>query len=318
MGNGKKIQILLSTYNGERYLREQLDSFLAQKNFEQCSVLIRDDGSTDGTREVLREYERLEQFTVCYGENCGVTGSYWWLLEHSDSECEYFAFSDQDDVWLPDKLKNAVETIGKSEKNAEFPTLFASLSQIVDKNLNPLGSTLRPGKEIGYYNSMVQNVLPGHTQVLNRKMRDVLLLHGAGRIHAIDWWCYLTASTVGKICFLEKYTVLHRQHGDNCVGYGSSFLQKTKQKFRNLASKKANAISVQLADFYERYKSDMSEEYRAETQRYFDAMTSVTKRIEYALTCRVYRQSSMDSLMFRILYVLGKYNYCLNCSGNKQ
>ena len=312
------IQILLSTYNGEKYLKEQLDSFLALDNFEACSVLIRDDGSTDGTKEILREYERLDQFVVCYGENCGVSKSYWWLLEHSDRICEYFAFSDQDDIWLPDKLKNAIEAIKRRQKKTEFPILFASLSQIVDRDLNPLGSTLRHRKPVGYYNAMVQNVLPGHTQVLTRKLRDELLLHGASEIHAVDWWMYLAASAIGEICFLDDFTVLHRQHGDNCVGYSISFLQKTKQRFHNLKSKKANAISVQLADFYRRYESDMPWEYRKETQRYFSAMTSVTSRIGYALTSRAYRQSLMDSLLFRVLYILGKYNCSFHHNEMKQ
>lgn len=311
------LQILLSTYNGEKYLREQLDSYISQKNFSMCSVLIRDDGSTDGTREILREYEQKDGFTVCYGENCGVNASYWWLLENSDSECEYFALSDQDDVWLPDKLEKSIAGIAKTQGDGDIPVLFASLSQIVDENLNPMGSTLHPNKGVGYYNAVVQNVLPGHTQVMNRSLRDVLLRHGAAEIHAVDWWFYLAAAAVGKICFAGEFTVRHRQHSGNCVGYNTSFLKKTRQRFRNLKSQKANAISVQLADFFLRYEADMPDEYRAETRRYFAAMSSCFKRIGYALTCKVYRQSSLDSALFRVLYVLGKYNYCMERCGTE-
>ena len=212
------IQILLSTYNGEKYLKEQLDSFLALDNFEACSVLIRDDGSTDGTKEILREYERLDQFVVCYGENCGVSKSYWWLLEHSDRICEYFAFSDQDDVWLPNKLTIAIQKI-ESCSNPEIPTLFASRSLIVNEQLVPIGKSILPLYGLSFFTAMVQNMCPGHTQVMNRKLCDWLQRGDISRDHALDWWTYLITSGNGQVVFSYEFTVIHRMHNNIAVCY---------------------------------------------------------------------------------------------------
>ena len=93
----KKIEILLSTYNGEKYLREQLDSFISLENYSDVKVLIRDDGSTDSTRAILEEYRIQHGFEVILGDNIGLNASMHLLMLAADRECEYFAFSDQDD-----------------------------------------------------------------------------------------------------------------------------------------------------------------------------------------------------------------------------
>ncbi len=300
------IQILLSTYNGEKYLREQLDSFLAQKNFEQCSVLIRDDGSTDGTREILREYERLERFTVCYGENRGVTGSYGWLLEHSDDECKYFAFSDQDDVWLPDKLSVAqrmVEQVSSEEK----PILFASRSQIVDETLKQIGSSVLPVQGASFYNAMVQNVCPGHTQVFNRPMQKLLRQGDISQAHVVDWWTYLLASGVGEVVFSEEFTVLHRQHAGNAVGYQINFLRQFCRRLRRMHSNEAAQITRQLAGFALDYKQLLPEEYRVELERFLACQEHFFSRLNYAFTGKCLRQTPVETLLVRGLYAVGKY-----------
>ena len=100
----KRIQILMSTYNGEKYLREQLDSFVNLDNFEEVKVLIRDDGSTDSTLEILDEYRLKYGFEIIKGINIGLNKSMMNLFKECDMECDYFAYSDQDDVCLSDKL----------------------------------------------------------------------------------------------------------------------------------------------------------------------------------------------------------------------
>ena len=110
----KEVEILLSTYNGEKHLREQLDSFVSLENFSSVKVLIRDDGSTDSTREILCEYRDKHGFEVIFGENIGLNLSLHQLILAADKEMKYFAFSDQDDVWLPDKLTRAISSLSVS------------------------------------------------------------------------------------------------------------------------------------------------------------------------------------------------------------
>src|SRR5471030_507539 len=98
MGTDKNIQILMTTYNGEKYLKEQLDSFTLLEGFEKIKVLIRDDGSNDNTVKIAEEYKKKYGFEIIRGENIGITNSIFELFKNSDKNCELFAISDQDDV----------------------------------------------------------------------------------------------------------------------------------------------------------------------------------------------------------------------------
>ncbi|MCI8476801.1 MAG: glycosyltransferase [Oscillospiraceae bacterium] len=305
-GTGKRIQILLSTYNGETYLKEQLDSFLSLENFSVCNVLIRDDGSTDRTRSILREYEKRKDFKIYYGENIGITKSYYWLLQNSDQLCEYFAFSDQDDVWLPNKLKLAIDALDECPPN--IPVLFASATQIVDAELRCLNSRgVVKNCRISYYNAMVQNVLPGHTQVMNRKLREVILQQGYDDIHVIDWWYYLVASGIGVVKYCSECTVLHRQHDGNAVGMQKGLFLNIFRRIQYIKEGRGNAFSKQLYAFYMRYKSMLPEEYSLETEAFLGHLPSVRLRLRYIVTGKVYRQGLMETWIFKLLYVLGKY-----------
>lgn len=303
---GKRFQILLSTFNGEQYLRDQLDSYLQLDNVEQCCVLIRDDGSSDSTPEILQEYSVNYGFLIEYGQNRGITESYLWLLQNRDMSCDYFAFSDQDDVWLPPKLCIAMNMMEKLPPDR--PVLFGSLSHIVDRELQDLGSSTFPTRGISYFNAMIQNVIPGHTQVINNCLADLLLERGFADIHVIDWWFYLVASSVGTVLFYQEYTVLHRQHGNNAVGVQKALLPNLLRRLQYIREGRGNAFSRQLWSFYQRYCDLLSQEYLDETTRFFSHMGSFFSRERYLSHCRVYRQGRGENLLFRMLYLLGKYN----------
>lgn len=302
----KRVQILLSTYNGEKYLREQLDSYLTQTCAQQIRVLVRDDGSTDGTAEILREYAAAHGFEVVFGENLGVNGSYQWLIAHSSCDCDYFAFSDQDDVWLPEKLSSAISALDGCLP--EKPALFASRTQVTDASLKPIGVSALPARGVSFYNAMVQNVLPGHTQVFNRALQDVLCAHGCLEAHVVDWWLYLTASAVGEVVFSETGQVFHRQHEDNSVGYRLAFFSNLMQRVRALRQGKGNAISRQLLAFRRSWGDALPKEYAQELGDYLDSLGSFFSRSAYLRRSRVFRQKPMEDRAFRLLYLLGKYN----------
>ena len=301
----KKFQILLSTYNGEKYLREQLDSLCALDNFSSCRVLIRDDGSSDKTCEILKEYQRLESFDIFFGDNIGITRSYQWLLKHSDSKCSYFAFSDQDDVWLSDKLIKAEKRLDSYSENVI--ALFASRSRITDEFLQPLGETIFPKRGIGFYNALIQNVLPGHTQVFNRKLRQKLIDEDFAQAECIDWWVYLLASALGEITFEPSCTVLHRQHHNNAVGYSSSPFFDVKKRLRYIKEGKGNKISCQIKAFYRAFREELPDEYRSEIESYLGGLANFVTRQHYLSRTRIYRQNRQEDWKFRILYLLGKY-----------
>lgn len=302
---GKRVQILLSTYNGERFLEKQLDSILALEDFDECRVLVRDDGSSDGTREILRRYEANERIDVVYGENVGITDSYLWLLQNADPESDFYAFSDQDDIWLPQKLVHSKQALARHP--GDQPLMCASLSRVIDENDEKLYDLPVPKRGVSFYNAMVQNVLPGHTQVINRRMREIILSRGMDNVHVIDWWDYLVAACVGTVEFLPEYTVLHRQHGGNAVGMTETRLQNLRRRLSYIRQGRGNAFSRQLNAFYHRYRDLMPEEYRLETERFLNSLPRFGSRLRYVLSCRAYRQSRKEDLAFRVLYLLGKY-----------
>ncbi len=304
----KKIQILLSTYNGEKYLEQQLESYIALDNFQDVGVIIRDDGSHDGTCEILRRYSEKHGFTVIYGDNIGLNKSLHELIKHRDREYEYFAFSDQDDFWLPEKLSRAVNMLDGARDGA--PTLYAALSYITDDNLEKKGVTLNPTKEISFYNSMVQNVCIGHTQVFDNAMAELLEMHFSESMYLMDYWAYMTASCFGKIVFDSVPTTLYRQHSSNAVGYDSS---KIKTAFRRvkraLTTRDAEAKIRHLEAFKSEFAENLDAQYLEAADDFLNSRKNFFTRLSYIFRTPARRQSLFENIVFRMMYLFGKYNY---------
>jgi len=301
----KDIQILLSTYNGAKYLSEQLKSYTELEGYHNIKILIRDDGSTDGTCDILHEYRDREHFEIILGEHLGINASYKELLRRSDPDCRYFAFSDQDDIWLSNKLILAETALERCDDR--IPLLFASRSRLVDKDLVPIGETLSLRHPPSFYNAMVQNVCPGHTQVFNRKLRTLLLQSSLSKAYVLDWWVYLIASGTGKVIFSDTCTVLHRQHLQNAVGYQTNPFRLFCTRIKRLRSGEAARLTSQLEGISECYGSILSKEYNVELNHFLDSQKTVSKRLYYALTGRVFRQTLCETALVRLLYACGKY-----------
>ena len=133
----KKVTILLSSYNGETYLDEQLESIVAQKGV-MTDILVRDDGSSDHTCDILDQWQQKTSLRWYSGENIGPARSFMDLLRQADDSC-YYAFSDQDDYWLSDKLKVAVDKLESYERR---PALYFCQTELVDKKLNRVNSVI--------------------------------------------------------------------------------------------------------------------------------------------------------------------------------
>jgi hypothetical protein len=226
-------------------------------------------------------------------------------MNNSDSTCDYFALSDQDDIWLANKVALAMDRLSQCDNTK--PLLYASLSRITDSDLNIIADLPIPERGVSYYNAMVQNVLPGHTQVMNRVMLELLLRNGFNDVHVLDWWFYLAATAVGEVVFQPEYTVLHRQHSNNAVGVKTCILENFKRRIGYIMAGRGNAFSKQLYAFLQRYGEQVPEEYRQETIRFFTCLPSFWSRLHYAFTCKAYRQSKTEDLIFRCLYTMGKY-----------
>lgn len=235
----KNVDILLATYNGERFLREQLSS-LEQQTFRSWRLVARDDGSSDATRTLLAEFRARHPSLVKLVEDgagrLGPVGNYNRLLENSTAE--YVLFSDQDDVWRPDKIEHLLRVAGEEERPG-VPLLVHSDLEVVDCNLQVLAASfwryqyINPAK-CEWPRLLVQNVVTGCACLFNGALRRAALPIPAEAVMH-DWWVALVAAISGKICWTAKPTVSYRQHGSNDTGakrWGSSlWLKHTRGLF---------------------------------------------------------------------------------------
>ena len=206
------IAVLMSTYNGAEYLREQIESILQQKDVH-IELYIRDDGSTDETQSILEEYNSYDNIHVNFAVNKGVIASFMELLYTVPKEYEYYAFSDQDDYWLEEKLKVAVDKI----KERNIPQLYFSRKTYVDDKLKPLplkDYDVR-GTSIGF--ALMNSCASGCTMVFNRLLHSKLCVSypDPKYMSMHDAWVYIVAAAIGEVIYDSNSYILYRQHGDN-------------------------------------------------------------------------------------------------------
>lgn len=222
----ESIQILLATFNGARYLPEQLAS-LQNQTEQNFSLLISDDGSTDGTADILRDFADRWQGRVEFATHEVPFGNardnFFWLMEQSSAD--YVLFCDQDDVWNSDKLKKTLAGLRALEQgNPEMPVLFFTDQTPVDASLKPIAPSLmrmqqQDASQIDYRRILFQNIVTGCAAGANRAAVQ-LALKCCDRQGVImhDWWLGLAVARFGKIGYLDESTLLYRQHGGNSVG----------------------------------------------------------------------------------------------------
>lgn len=224
----KSIAVLMSTYNGERFLREQIDSVLTQKNVD-VHLFVRDDGSSDETLNILNEYSEKKMLEWYSDVNMGPAKSFLKLL-YNIGNYDFFAFCDQDDVWLPTKLYEAIETIN----NENSPALYCSDTMLVDANLTPIRKANLTAKG-NFFESLVSNPVTGCTMVINKKLRDLVVKYKPSVIDMHDWWIYRVCMAVDGYFYFDKTPhILYRQHDNNVVGGISSKKKKYKKRIQSL------------------------------------------------------------------------------------
>lgn len=255
----KKVQILMSTYNGEKYLKEQIESILNQENVE-ISLLIRDDGSTDETLNIL-EHLAKENKNIHYyaSQNIGVARSFMELVNKSN-EADYYAFADQDDVWKPKKLISAIE---KLESNIETPSLYISALEVVDEELNTIEIKKVSGNHC-FEGEMAKNFATGCTMVFNKKLCDIIKMYNPEYLIMHDSWITRVCYAIGGNVIIDENTYIkYRQHGNNVVGYKDEGFKKLKKQFKiafvDKVSMRVNIVK-ELKSGYEELLTDNAKE----------------------------------------------------------
>jgi len=306
MAENPNIEVLMSTYNGEKYLSEQLDSILAQKGCFNLKITVRDDGSSDGTHDILNYYVKEHGISVIYGKNIGVNASMMELVKQSGKDCDYFTFSDQDDVWYDFRLYEAVNSL--NALNSTVPLLWSCMEELTDEKLKPFGLMPYPKKLGNFYNAMIQNKTAGHTQVFNQELRNLIVDYPAEKMYVYDWAIYLMASAFGEVRFCENSCGKYRQHGANAIGYELGWLRQTVRRIKRMTRGQFRNNSVQLEFFYGQFKDKLCEDYRSEAERFLNSRKNIIKRVRFAFTTKIKRNTKVESLQFWALYILGVFN----------
>lgn len=239
------VGVLMSTYNGEKYIREQLDSIFEQEDVN-IKLFVRDDGSTDKTKDILREYaSTYDLVDLSDGERVGPGESFMRLLcKATDSiELQYFAFSDQDDIWLKNKMSEAIKAIELcEEKNA---VLYSSNQFLYVDGVNK-GKRHTERQSIDLINHMTKNTIAGCTFVLNRDMATLITEADKPNFRVIkyrlhDAWIMLIAIACGRVIYDEAAYMLYRIHEDNVVGIKTEPLVKRLKKLTRFIEKQDDA-----------------------------------------------------------------------------
>lgn len=230
---GRHVTILMATYNGAAHLGDQLRS-LVEQTHEDWSLVVSDDGSSDGTLEILATFaagrcagsiEILDgpSGTACDGASGQheprelATRNFLTMVVGQCRPADYFAFADQDDIWESDKLERAVAWLEACP--AGVPALYCSRTRLMDEGGRVVGMSPRFRKPPSLRNALVQSLAGGNTIVINRAARDVVAAAGVVPVVAHDWWMYLLVTgSGGMIHYDPEPSVLYRQHASNLVG----------------------------------------------------------------------------------------------------
>lgn len=293
--------VLLSAYNGEKYIAEQLDSVLAQEGMD-VRIQIRDDGSTDGTLQILEQYRSRfpDRIRVEQGAHKGFSGSFLSLAFHAES-ADLYAFCDQDDVWLPDKLASAVSLISST---SGIPEMYFSNAILTDSRLapiRPLYEDFRFPSELSM--RLAENPAPGCTIVFNRTARDLFVQADVKKIVYYDFWMYLLCSYLGKVVYDRDPKVMYRQHDGNVMGYS-----KHKKTWGNRVKKLFHRLHLReyaASELLRLYGSQLEPAERESAAMMACYRKSAAARIRLLFCKKVRAADAEKNFWFKLQVILG-------------
>lgn len=295
----KKITVLMATYNGERYIEEQINSILDQSYEGMINIFVRDDGSKDETIQVLERYSKMHNIEYQTGNNMGAFRNFMELIS-SAPESDYYAFSDQDDVWLEGKIKTA---IGKIQEYDNIPCIYFSNNTPVNEKKEPINAVLI--HDFSHADSLalsfVRNLCQGSTCIFNAELMKYLKKAPVDISFPHDWWTYIVCLTVGgKVITDENSFLLYRQHQNNVLGdrwtVGVRIRNRIKATFNKRTHMRKQMSEILLATYFE----EISEDNKRLLYMLYEYMDSPLKWLKL-LTCKeFYKAGKQYSLSFCI------------------
>lgn len=299
----KKVAIVLSTYNGEKYLREQIDSILNQTytNFE---LIVRDDGSKDNTVAIIKEYieKSDKEITLIEGKNLGFIKSFFDLLKRADAD--YYSFADQDDVWMPNKIELAVKSLNKLDDTK--PNMAFSNVDYYDIEMNFMGKGDSKGKKPSFLNSLYECINQGMTMVINKKARDYIINNLPEKCFFHDWWTYMICTGFGNVVQDDVVTVKYRRAKTNATVEGQGKLTLLIWRIKKLfLGDGMKDIKKQITIFKNLFYKDLSEENKKILDTFEGEKYNFFKALKKTFYPKKIRRKLIDDLSVRVFFLFG-------------
>jgi glycosyltransferase involved in cell wall biosynthesis len=304
MPGARSIAILLCTYNGARFLPQQLASFEAQ-DLTNWRLYVSDDGSTDGTQALLEDFRNkhgAEKVQLREGPRRGFVANFLSLICAPSVDGAFYALSDQDDVWHPNKLARAQAFLAVGP--ADVPALYGSRARLIGEDGAEIGLSPLFHTPLTFRHALVQNFAMGHTMMFNRAAQRVLARIGADVKPAVhDWWIYLAITALGgTVLYDPEPTVDYRIHGRNLIGTNPDRLRRAKmllQRFKGWNDANVAALA--------RIEGAMPEENRKVFELFRNSRKlSLVPRVYGLLRAGVHRETVRGNLELALAALIGQ------------
>lgn len=297
-GNAGDVAILLCTYNGGRFLKEQLDSIAAQTH-PDWTVYASDDGSTDETLEILQHYRKAwgsQRLKISKGPERGFSINFLSVLGQACGDHTYYAFCDQDDIWHPSKLQNALDW--QRRQPTEIPSLYCGRTRIIDTKGRAIGFSPLFAKRPSFENALMQSLAGGNTMLINQAACSLLVETPIdAQLVCHDWWAYLLISGCGGSVYYDPVPTLdYRQHAQNVIGANTSFMSRMSRLTSMLKGSLRDWNNTNIAALNCLQKR-LTDRNLASLQRFEQARSApLATRITLMLQSRFYRQTLLGNL----------------------
>ncbi len=292
------VNVLVSTYNGEKYIREQLDSILGQ-TYGNIAVYVRDDGSSDGTVAILKEYEKKEGIHLVVGSNAGFGSSFMQLLQLAEVG-DYWAFCDQDDIWDNHKLEKAVaalRTLPEKEPNMYFHNF-----SLADEHMEITGTYRNRISQYSFQMAITECLHMGFATVVNRNLREMMLKGDVMTLPSHDWWAELIVMEFGHVYTDDYIGAAHRRLDTSLSNNGLG--SRIKWFFGALKGK--SEIDELSRQFLQAFGEEMKPADRKILEWFVTKHYNPVKALKKAFYIRRWRTSMASELVVRCLMLAGK------------
>lgn len=303
------VAILMGTFNGAAYLSQQLES-LEQQTHRNWVLYVSDDGSSDGTLALLGDYQRRwgdRRLFIRQGPSKGFATNFMALAADPTIRADWYAFCDQDDVWLPSKLKIAIGKLEAELNSVNRPALYGACTFYVEDDLKPYRTSPFFRRPKTFRNALVQSIAGGNTMVFNRSFKEVIEKVGAVNAQSHDWWLYQLITGIGGFFYFDPVPqVFYRQHANALVGEKKSLGARFKRfslvmggRFREWADQNIGCLDAAYPLLTPLSREDL---------KTFKELRQATlfERVRLFRKGGFYRQTRVDSLSLLIAVILKK------------